>query len=686
ALCAWCFLALACGLSVEQRPSVDASSFLAAQVDGSTGKVGASLLEVSDGSMQGRQERVETLLSAEQSALLSQEQALEQIAAQQASLAQQQQELKEREAEVEREISKKVTGLGTSLAQVSEASSSSSGLEVGLQTVKHIIQKTWKEQLISAAVYMAIICAAGWLYGQFCTYEYASLRQEPKISRDSFSFSLIDGCRCDPDHRICLWACCFLPIRWADTASSPKVNFFRYWPGILTMTLLFSLINLSYGVTALLALLLMVANRQRIRSAYNLPHRTFPPELPKCRSSNHQENSGVLHLLNGFLDLVLLSAMRSHAGGNASGIHRQRHGCHRPEHDADGPDEQRFPDGPGHRPACRRRERHRRDTGGIGVALRRADGPLWTEHAEVDPILGDCAPSQDSSAEEEEFPGDLRPPCEESHQARWHEKEQCYQEPWYEDVKESEYDRDWWQWQQPAEDKKWDARAQDNGRDWQTRHFPQQDQKERHQADMAKFASLLNMHNLPREAPSTPATRSSPTKTRLDGQSVEANRKPDARQEPREQPQEIKAEEAQSAAGPTGQKLIVRHKFDGREYGDSYLVLQKGDVLIFLREESEWAFCRRELPGPGPMEGWFPPNFAQKLAQGADAKTMRACWFWCPPSCSVRTTGRVATSNALHGGAKLQRLKYEPTRMHALAIRPTCQLCRHMETTVLDAK
>lgn len=272
ALCAWCFLALACGLSVEQRPSVDASGFLAAQVDGSTGKVGASLLEVSDGSMQGRQERVETLLSAEQSALLSQEQALEQIAAQQASLAQQQQELKERE--VEREISKKVTGLGASLAQVSETSSSSSGLQVGLQTVKHIIQKTWKEQLISAAVYMAIICAAGWLYGQFCTYEYASLRQEPKISRDSFSFGLCDGCRCDPDHRICLWACCFLPIRWADTASSPKVNFMRYWPGILTMTLLFSLINLSYGATALLALLLMVLNRQRIRSAYNLPHRT----------------------------------------------------------------------------------------------------------------------------------------------------------------------------------------------------------------------------------------------------------------------------------------------------------------------------------------------------------------------------------------------------------------------------
>lgn len=71
------------------------------------------------------------MLSAEQSALLSQEQvgrpgeqhlkpeALEQIAAQQASLAQQQQALREREANVEREISEKISGLD---AQVSSGS------------------------------------------------------------------------------------------------------------------------------------------------------------------------------------------------------------------------------------------------------------------------------------------------------------------------------------------------------------------------------------------------------------------------------------------------------------------------------------------------------------------------------------------------------------------------------------
>ncbi|CAE7241598.1 unnamed protein product, partial [Symbiodinium sp. CCMP2592] len=201
------------------------------------------------------------------------------------------------------------------------------------------------------------------------------------------------------------------------------------------------------------------------------------------------------------------------------------------------------------RQAQLQRERHRRD-GGIGVALQKADGPLWTAHAEVDPILGDCAPSQDSSAEEEEFPGDLRPPCEESNQARWHEeKEQWYQEQWHEDVKESERDRGWWR-QQPAEEKKLDARAQETGRDWQTGDYlHQQRQKESHLADMAKFASLLNRHNLPREAAGAPATLSSPIKTSLDGQSVEAKQTPDTRQQPQEPLQEIREEEAPPVEG-----------------------------------------------------------------------------------------------------------------------------------------
>lgn len=64
------FLAGVSGLAVEQRPAV--APGLLAQEDAAA-HVASSLLEVSDTAVQGRQERVENMLSAEQAALLSQE-------------------------------------------------------------------------------------------------------------------------------------------------------------------------------------------------------------------------------------------------------------------------------------------------------------------------------------------------------------------------------------------------------------------------------------------------------------------------------------------------------------------------------------------------------------------------------------------------------------------------------------
>mmetsp|Transcript_1545 Transcript_1545/g.1643 ORF Transcript_1545/g.1643 Transcript_1545/m.1643 type:complete len:95 (+) Transcript_1545:36-320(+) len=94
------------------------------------------------------------MLSAEQSALLSQEQALESIAAQQASLAQQQQALKEREVKVEQEIAEKIAGLDASFAQVSASSQSGSTLEAGLETLKKWHPQTTTEMVLPALIYI----------------------------------------------------------------------------------------------------------------------------------------------------------------------------------------------------------------------------------------------------------------------------------------------------------------------------------------------------------------------------------------------------------------------------------------------------------------------------------------------------------------------------------------------------
>jgi len=263
------------GLTLEQRPLV--APGLLAQEDAAA-HVASSLLEVSETAVQGRQERVESMLSAEQSALLSQEQALESIAAQQASLAQQQQALKEREAKVEQEISQKLAGLDASFAQVSASSQSKSTLEAGLEALKKWQEQSWMEMLLPPVVYLAIVVTAGWIYGRHFTYPFPEI-QNPELkdrpySMDDFTFGLFDSFSCDPDKRIFCCSCFCMPIRWADTASSPKVNFMAFLPGLMLFATLISLINLTYGATFLAALALGVLNRQRIRNIYGLPHKT----------------------------------------------------------------------------------------------------------------------------------------------------------------------------------------------------------------------------------------------------------------------------------------------------------------------------------------------------------------------------------------------------------------------------
>ncbi|CAE7532022.1 unnamed protein product [Symbiodinium natans] len=261
------------------------------------------------------------------------------------------------------------------------------------------------------------------------------------------------------------------------------------------------------------------------------------------------------------------------------------------------------------------RQRYRRDDDGIGVALKRAEGPLFTEHTEVDPVLGE---REDSSAEEEELPGDLRLPMrEELSQPRWHEEE-----GWYKQEREWEsqsWNQQWQGW--PAEESErwgsgWDDREDASQRQsWghsQRQKAPTQTDTRGAVED--EFAALLNLHKLPRQEARTTTSAGADY---ADGDAtarVEARQSDDTPKQNREHHQRSapQTDAIEARTWVPGQKLMVRHKFDGKEYGDNYLVLQKGDILRFVKEEQDWAFCKREEPGPGPSEGWFPPNFAQK--------------------------------------------------------------------------
>eukprot|EP00930_Biecheleria_cincta_P073143 TRINITY_DN60461_c0_g1_i1.p1 TRINITY_DN60461_c0_g1~~TRINITY_DN60461_c0_g1_i1.p1 ORF type:complete len:373 (+),score=63.84 TRINITY_DN60461_c0_g1_i1:103-1221(+) len=274
------------GLTMQQLPwNPDVSSSILEQpvtLSGNTAgavtrTAGTSFLENSgrDMFMRTRQAQIQNLLSAEQTALISQEKAIEQIAAQQASLAQQQDELKRQEAMVDAQMGKNLAAFGTILSQTAESSSGGIKAQSRIRRVAEWLQKDWKEQLIIATLWGVIVIFFGAIYAAHFTYGYAQLRTEPLVTREGFSFGLCDGYSCDPDSRICCFSHFCLPIRWADTASSPKIGFITFWTGLFLYTIAAALNSISYGITGLICLVLAVMNRQQIRARYGMPNGTF---------------------------------------------------------------------------------------------------------------------------------------------------------------------------------------------------------------------------------------------------------------------------------------------------------------------------------------------------------------------------------------------------------------------------
>lgn len=281
--CLCMLVTCAFGLSMQRDP--DFSSRILEQpvtLSGNTGGLvmrttGTSFLEESgrDVFMRTRQARVQNLLSAEQVALISQEEAIEQIVTQQASLAQQQDQLKGQEAKADAEMVQRLAASGIILSQTAESSSAGIKARSRIRRVAEWLRKDWKKQLIGSAVWGIMVFIFGAIYATYFTYGYPQLRTEPLVTREGFSFGLCDGYSCDPDSRICCFGHFCLPIRWADTASSPKIGFVTFWTGLFLYTIAAALNSISYGITGLICLALAVMNRQHIRARYGMPNRTF---------------------------------------------------------------------------------------------------------------------------------------------------------------------------------------------------------------------------------------------------------------------------------------------------------------------------------------------------------------------------------------------------------------------------
>lgn len=276
--CIFVLATCASGLTMQQQQQQspwdpDVSSFLDQPIRVS----GNSLLQESGGDMflRSRAARTQNLLTADHAAVIAQQKAIEQVAAEQASLAQHQQELKLREDKVDAGMAHALAAFDVILSQTVESSSAGIRVRSRIRAAGDWLQKNWKKQLIGAAVWAAITIGFGAVYATCLTYGYSQLRKEPIVTREGFSFGLCDGYSCDPDTRVCCSSHFCLPVRWADTASSPKIGFITFWAGLIIFTIFAALNSFSYGISGLVCLVLSVCNRQHIRARYGMPNGKF---------------------------------------------------------------------------------------------------------------------------------------------------------------------------------------------------------------------------------------------------------------------------------------------------------------------------------------------------------------------------------------------------------------------------
>jgi len=78
------------------------------------------------------------------------------------------------------------------------------------------------------------------------------------------------------------FSCLCSPVRWADTASSAKINCMPFWTGVILVTFLNALTAASFYITALMYMFMAANHRQLIRRIYGMPHGTWRTYTEDC--------------------------------------------------------------------------------------------------------------------------------------------------------------------------------------------------------------------------------------------------------------------------------------------------------------------------------------------------------------------------------------------------------------------
>lgn len=224
-----------------------------------------------------KQDELESLAMREQAALRWQQQALATVVGQEKAMEAQEQEMMEE--------SKRATALLRG-AHLSGQQQGNEDLREFMNELKQLLPMFFQDldvAIIVSIFYFAFMLLFAWIYGTCFTYEYPKPSTNfSKADPSYFSFSLFEGCKCDPDRRIPLFSCCCLPVRWADTASAPKLGGFRFWPTVVFISALLALAPATFYITAVIFTVMAIVHRQKIRKVYGMPYWTYSTFVKDC--------------------------------------------------------------------------------------------------------------------------------------------------------------------------------------------------------------------------------------------------------------------------------------------------------------------------------------------------------------------------------------------------------------------
>lgn len=171
-----------------------------------------------------------------------------------------------RKQEEAQTAAKNGTGAATPAAKATPAATTTTIAGGAQSTSAGTSARSAVHAFLGNLIYVILVLVIAYIYKRY-KKETDSSTQEPSEG-GSFTFGLFDVQGCQTDTQLCLCSFCCPCIRWAETMSSEKVNFLRFWTAMALVLGLHLLSGPTAGLAALVSLGGAIFFRQRLRDQF----------------------------------------------------------------------------------------------------------------------------------------------------------------------------------------------------------------------------------------------------------------------------------------------------------------------------------------------------------------------------------------------------------------------------------